>query len=94
MEKKYAKQIMNKDSVATCVADIKKGDSVFVKLDGVGKEYKATDDIDFGHKIAVKEIPQGEFVLKYGEPIGKATKDIKIGDWVHTHNVVDHYEVL
>ena len=44
-------------------------------------------------KIAVKDVEQGEFVLKYGEAIGKATKGIKVGDWVHTHNVVDHYEV-
>ena len=48
MEKKYAKQIMDRDNVATCVADVKKGESVFVKLDGIEKEYIASDDIDFG----------------------------------------------
>ncbi len=92
--KKYAKQIDPMDNVATCVADIAAGEEVFVKSDQKETGYKANSDIQFGHKIAVKAIKTGEFVLKYGTAIGKATKDIKVGDWVHTHNVKDHYEVL
>lgn len=92
--KKFAKQIVEKDNVATCVADINAGDEVYVKIDGQERAYKANADIPFGHKIAVKAIKTGDFLYKYGEAIGKATQDIAIGDWVHTHNVVDHYEVV
>lgn len=92
--KKYAKQIVSQDNVATCVADVIAGENVYTKVDSKEVAYKANSDIPFGHKIAVKEIKIDEFIYKYGEAIGKATKNIKVGDWVHTHNVVDHYEVL
>lgn len=86
--KKYAKQIVEKDNVATCVADIIAGEEVFIKICGKENTYKVDSDIPFGHKIAVKKIKTGEFIYKYGEAIGKATQDIKVGDWVHVHNVV------
>ena len=40
-----------------------------------------------GHKVALADIKAGEKIIKYGNCIGKATEDIKAGDWVHTHNV-------
>ena len=40
-----------------------------------------------GHKYALRDIAQGENVIKYGNPIGHATADIQKGDLVHTHNV-------
>lgn len=40
-----------------------------------------------GHKIALKPIPEGCDVIKYGFPIGHATHDIANGEWVHTHNL-------
>ncbi len=93
MMKKYAKKIMSSDNVATCVADVREGDTLFVKNE-VGEEaYKAAGDIEFGHKIALRDIPKGEYIYKYGQKIGKATREIKTGEWVHTHNVADHYEV-
>jgi len=39
-----------------------------------------------GHKIALRPIPQGAAVTKYGAPIGVATRDIADGEWVHLHN--------
>ena len=39
-----------------------------------------------GHKSAVRDIEAGEAVIKYGFPIGYATKDIKAGEHVHTHH--------
>ena len=44
-------------------------------------------DIESGHKYALKDIKKGEDVIKYGEPIGHATEDIKSGDHIHTHNL-------
>lgn len=92
--KKYAKRTAAEDNVATCVADLVSGEEVYIKTNGGEIACKANTAIPFGHKIALRDIRQGAFVYKYGEAIGKATQDIKTGDWVHTHNVVDHYEVL
>lgn len=93
MEKKIAKQIAEMDNVATCVADIAAGETVYVRLNGAEKAYIARQDIPFGHKIAVKDVDTGAFIYKYGQAIGKATKPICVGEYVHTCNVVDHYEV-
>ena len=46
------------------------------------------DDIPPGHKTARRLIASGEAVVKYGRPIGRASRDIKPGEWAHTHNVV------
>ncbi len=40
-----------------------------------------------GHKYALRDIAKGENIIKYGNPIGHATCDIKKGEHVHTHNV-------
>ena len=45
-----------------------------------------------GHKVARRAIAQGEFVIKYGEIIGRATQDIAPGEWVHTHNLRSHLD--
>ena len=39
-----------------------------------------------GHKFATKHIPAGGAVVKFGQIIGFATKDIPPGEWVHEHN--------
>ena len=44
-------------------------------------------NLDDGHKYALKDIKAGENIIKYGNPLGHATEDIKAGDHVHTHNV-------
>jgi hypothetical protein len=45
------------------------------------------DDIPYGHKIALEEIPEGHPVVKYGETIGFASSHVQEGGWVHTHNM-------
>ena len=45
------------------------------------------NDIPFGHKVALADIHKGQTIFKYGYPIGCAIKEIKAGEWVHTHNV-------
>ena len=42
---------------------------------------------DDGHKYALRDIKEGENVIKYGMPIGHATAFIPVGEHVHTHNV-------
>ncbi len=45
------------------------------------------ESIAFAHKVALDDISKEGRVIKYGEDIGFATKDIKKGQWVHVHNI-------
>ena len=44
-----------------------------------------------GHKIAAEAIAAGTKIVKYGAPIGSATRDIAAGEHVHTHNLKSDY---
>ena len=48
-------------------------------------------NVDVGHKFAVRAIRSGERIVKYGAPIGVATRDIEPGEYVHTHNMASDY---
>ena len=47
-----------------------------------------TGDVPAGHKIALRALPDGAAVRKYGQIIGFARGAIAPGDHVHTHNLV------
>lgn len=67
----------------------------FLKLhpnDNVQVLLNPQDDIPAGHKIAIRDIRKGENVVKYGFPIGHATRDIAKGEWVHSHNLMTNLE--
>ena len=64
---------------------INEKDNVGVCLDG-------SESIPAGHKYALRPIAKGEYVIKYGEIIGRATQDIQAREWVHTHNVQSHLD--
>ena len=74
-------RINPKDSVAVALSDLAKG----FKLE----EFNVTTQevILQAHKVALQDIPAGSKVIKYGNPIGYATRDIAKGQWVHTHNI-------
>lgn len=91
---KYGKQIDANDNVVTAVADCDAGDKITVKFQSDQRQYVCNQPVPFGHKIAITDVKAGEKVIKYGQPIGAASKDIKTGDWVHTHNTVDTYKVV
>ena len=76
------------DNVAVALADIAAGSAVI--LSGVAS-LDAGEPIPFAHKIAVRRIPSGEAVLKYGVPIAFATRDIPAGAWVHEHNAKSYF---
>jgi len=46
----------------------------------------AKADIPIGHKVALKDLSEGETVMKYGEDIGKMTGPAEMGGHVHTQN--------
>ncbi len=54
----------------------------------VSKEnVRAAVTIPAGHKLAVRDIAQGQPVRRYNQIIGFATRDIKAGEHVHVHNL-------
>lgn len=46
-----------------------------------------TGDIPLGHKFAVRAMPKGAAVVKYGQIMAEAKNDIAAGDHVHVHNI-------
>lgn len=60
---------------------INPADNVAVMLDD------SSPAVPRGHKFALSAIAAGAPVIKYGLPIGHATRDIAAGEHVHTHNM-------
>ena len=86
MERK-AIVLNSKDNVATALADLDAGESIALEVDKNKSSVKLVNPIQFGHKFSLVDIKAGATILKYGEVIGEATKDIKAGEHVHVHNV-------
>lgn len=76
------------DNVAVALCDLKAGQEVTLTD---GHALTLLEDIYFGHKVAVRTIPLGEKVLKYGLPIGSATRNIAAGEHVHVQNMKSDY---
>lgn len=68
------------DNVALCLSDLAAGEAVEGGL-------SAREAIPAGHKIARAPIDRGAAVVKYGQTIGRAERDIAAGEHVHVHNV-------
>jgi (2R)-sulfolactate sulfo-lyase subunit alpha len=77
------------DFVAVAVADLSPGEEVEVRFleGGERLRVKVREAVPLGHKLALRDIPEGAKVVEYGEPIGKATTFIPTGSHVHTHNL-------
>ena len=80
------------DNVATLLSDAEQGASVTVRGDGELVDVKAMQAVTAGHKIALQALAAGDRVVKYGFPIGEATRSIAIGEWVHLHNCRSMYD--
>ena len=87
---RIALQVDPKDNTATIFADdIRAGATVEVRDPQGGRHpLKVLADVPYGHKIALRDIARGEHIIKYGESIGAAERDIPAGDYVHVHNIV------
>ncbi len=91
MEIQSAFQIHYNDNVATALTEIEQG---YVELygDSESRGVNAEVHIPKGHKIALKDIKEGEKIIKYGVVIGIATKQIAKGNWVHLHVMKSLYD--
>lgn len=79
--------IKRQDNVATAIRDIRAGKTAAVGVEEERMIVRASQDIPFGHKLALRPIQGGADIVKYGTVIGRATRDIQAGEHVHVHNV-------
>ncbi len=79
----------SRDNVATALAAIDPGDEIEVlsHTREVVQHLLANEALPLGHKVAMADINAGGDVIKYGARIGRASLDIRTGDYVHIHNV-------
>ena len=80
----------HEDNVGVVVVeDLKAGTEMLCVVTHDNSSFKLTanDDVAIGHKIALKDIEEGDTAIKYGEDIGKFVGSVKKGGWVHTHNL-------
>jgi altronate dehydratase small subunit len=75
------------DNVAAAKTTIPAGESLLI----AGAQVVCGQILPTGHKVAIRPIAPGEKIVKYGAPIGSATRAIRPGDLVHTHNVRSDY---
>ncbi len=67
------------DTVAVAVQNLKQGQQV----NGV----TLSAAVPNGHKFALVDINEGDDVIKYAQPIGVASTNIRAGEHIHTHNL-------
>ena len=71
------------DNVATALEALDAGRTI----EANGTTVTVAEAVPRGHKVALRAIPAGAIVMKYGSAIGHASADIAAGAHVHTHNV-------
>ena len=76
-------QLDPKDNVRIARRELKEGE--ILSVSGVKIEMK--QKVNLGFKIAAKVIEAGDKIIKYGVPIGSATRMISPGEIVHVHNM-------
>ncbi len=78
-------QIHARDNVATLLENAS-NEPVTVVGASSGNVVTLNEPIVLGHKVALTTIEAGAKVVKYGVPIGIATRRILAGQWIHLHN--------
>ena len=76
-------QIHPADTVAVALQPLSTGYAVDIN----GQCITLSSDISQGQKFALCDIAEGENVIKYGYPIGHATRAIAKGELVDHHNL-------
>ncbi len=71
------------DSVVVCLVEKKKGEIISVD----GQNIVLNQDTPAGHKVLIKDVQEGDNIIKYGYPIGHARQAMKAGDWVNENNL-------
>ena len=91
MPDKYLHVVEPTDNVATALREVGAGETVTIGVSDAEWTVDVHDDVEFGHKITLKDVSKGGEITKYGKSIGNASRDIAAGEWVHVHNVESNY---
>lgn len=75
------------DNIVVLAASLPPGASFEI----CGRVHRLSTALGLGHKLAARTIRAGEKIIKYGEPIGSATREIEAGEHVHLHNMKSDY---
>lgn len=81
-------RIHEEDNVAIALEQLEPG----CEIQFTGGCCTAAEVIPRGHKVALSDLEPGQDVIKYGYPIGHATKRVRAGSWVHSHNMCTNLE--
>ena len=76
--------IHSSDNVGIAMAALSAGESA--RANGL-EPFAVLENIPPSHKVALRDIAAGEEIIKYGEIIAVSSREIKRGQWVHTHNL-------
>jgi altronate hydrolase len=76
-------RVDSRDDVAVALRPLEAGEEIEIAEGNV----TLCDAIPYGHKFALHDVAEGSAVRKLGWPIGEATRPIRTGEHVHTHNV-------
>lgn len=76
-------RIHKNDNVAVALKPLACGTTYDVD----GNQVTVIEEIPQGHKFALRDIAEGEDVIKYGFRIGTTKEAVKKGGWVHVQNV-------
>jgi altronate hydrolase len=71
------------DNIAVAARNLPEGTELLLR----GQSLTLPTRVNLGHKFALVPIPHKDPVLKYGQVIGFASRDIAPGEHVHVHNV-------
>jgi len=80
-------RLADSDNVLVVKRQIDEAEEIVVS----GRPVHVAKPVLLGHKIARCVIEPGEKVVKYGVPIGSATRRIDVGEHVHVHNMQSDY---
>lgn len=76
------------DNVATALRPLPRGTAAQLAGTGTGAAVVVLrEPIALCHKFALRDLEQGSVIVKYGESIGRASRVIRAGEHVHTHNL-------
>lgn len=76
-------QLDPSDDVAVALTALAAG----ARAEADGRSIELRDDIPNGHKVALRDMAEGETVRKHGWPIGILTAGVAAGSHVHSHNL-------
>ena len=82
METKYLK-INPADNVVVAITDLKAGEIISDE----GADVVLKEDVPAGHKVTLKNMTEGENVIKYGYPIGHVRQNVEAGKWINENQI-------